>query len=330
MRNFSVVLLIALCVASFAGKASAEWSGPESVVSGKWGDGPNDFGFVSSDSAEGFPEKFFVDESNSIVISDQYNKRIKIYKNGATISCFGPKSIDLGKHRSVWPRDNFGVIDGVIVADGYGKVQVYSYDGSLYSEFYYPEFNFYGLSVDGNIIMYSSAGKIFKKYSVDSEFIDEYKNMGSAKGSNYSEIYRYGKRFLCFNKNGIEATIAYSKHNLGSALDNQGNIYLYSYAIDHDRTGDVPITVWYVDKFDAHGNELSHFVMPSSRYEPIPENEEDSPGHKQKVIEEFGSPVIAPDGSIYCWKRTPSTYSILKWTWLENSAGSQGAPNAHQ
>lgn len=30
---------------------------------------------------------------------------------------------------------------------------------------------------------------------------------------------------------------------------------------------------------------------------------------------EYGDPVIGPDGSVYSWKRTPTNYKILKWTW---------------
>jgi hypothetical protein len=33
---------------------------------------------------------------------------------------------------------------------------------------------------------------------------------------------------------------------------------------------------------------------------------------------EYGKPVIAPNGDIYTWKRTPDAYSILKWTWVND------------
>ena len=35
-------------------------------------------------------------------------------------------------------------------------------------------------------------------------------------------------------------------------------------------------------------------------------------------IAEYGSPVIAPNGDVYAWKRTPTNYSILKWTWVDD------------
>ena len=32
----------------------------------------------------------------------------------------------------------------------------------------------------------------------------------------------------------------------------------------------------------------------------------------------YGKPFIAPSGSVYVWKRTDDSYSILKWTWQDD------------
>ena len=39
----------------------------------------------------------------------------------------------------------------------------------------------------------------------------------------------------------------------------------------------------------------------------------------RQLIAEYGEPVVAPNGDIYTWKRTPDIYSIIKWAWLENN-----------
>ena len=35
-------------------------------------------------------------------------------------------------------------------------------------------------------------------------------------------------------------------------------------------------------------------------------------------MEEYGPPVISPNGDVYTWKRTPDKYSILKWQWQDD------------
>lgn len=39
---------------------------------------------------------------------------------------------------------------------------------------------------------------------------------------------------------------------------------------------------------------------------------------------EYGKPIFAPNGDIYAWKRTPDTYSILKWAWVDDPNVSSG------
>jgi len=48
------------------------------------------------------------------------------------------------------------------------------------------------------------------------------------------------------------------------------------------------------------------------------------------VLEEYGSPIIAPNGDIYAWKRTPDKYSILKWTWVDDPNIPTGPGPHHQ
>ena len=35
-------------------------------------------------------------------------------------------------------------------------------------------------------------------------------------------------------------------------------------------------------------------------------------------VVEYGSPILAPNGDVYTWKRTPDKYSIIKWTWKDD------------
>jgi hypothetical protein len=61
-------------------------------------------------------------------------------------------------------------------------------------------------------------------------------------------------------------------------------------------------------------------MMPVSEYESLTPEQEDMPvSISNKVRNEYGPPVIGPDGSVYAYKRTPDTYSILKWTWVDDA-----------
>ncbi|MBM4137856.1 MAG: hypothetical protein FJ241_13665 [Nitrospira sp.] len=86
----------------------------------------------------------------------------------------------------------------------------------------------------------------------------------------------------------------------GYVRDMNGNLYC---------TGDKEV-IRYNDK----GEEVAKLTMPEDKKEETPAKD---PGVEPtiKVIEEYGSPVIAPNGDVYTWKRTPEKFYIIKWTW---------------
>lgn len=87
------------------------------------------------------------------------------------------------------------------------------------------------------------------------------------------------------------------------------------------------ITGKLVKKFNECGKELGTLALPADQSSVV------SPGGlgSDKVtalIEEYGQPVIAPNGDVYTWKRTPDTYSILKWTWVDDPNAPTNVPDA--
>jgi hypothetical protein len=80
-----------------------------------------------------------------------------------------------------------------------------------------------------------------------------------------------------------------------------------------------------VHKFDKCSRKLGYLDLPEDdiRYEDTGIG--DAPTTHVTVIEEYGPPVIGPDGSVYSWKRTPDTYSILKWTWVDDPSDPKSA-----
>lgn len=69
-------------------------------------------------------------------------------------------------------------------------------------------------------------------------------------------------------------------------------------------------------RYTSCGKELAVLTMPEKNVKEISRGPAVEP--KVKVLEEYGSPVIAPNGDVYTWKRTPDKYSILKWTWKDD------------
>ena len=70
-------------------------------------------------------------------------------------------------------------------------------------------------------------------------------------------------------------------------------------------------------KYSVCGKELGVVGIPEDQRRII------KPGgggfeEQSELIEQYGQPVIAPNGDVYTWKRTPDKYSILKWTWVDD------------
>ena len=69
-------------------------------------------------------------------------------------------------------------------------------------------------------------------------------------------------------------------------------------------------------KFNKCGRMIGAALMPDDQIE-----EHYPPGGGEPwvtVHAEYGRPVVAPNGDVYTWKRTESSYSILKWTWQDD------------
>ena len=70
-------------------------------------------------------------------------------------------------------------------------------------------------------------------------------------------------------------------------------------------------------RFNDCGREITRLSMPVKK---IVKGESQGEGTEPRitVLEEYGSPVLAPNGDVYTWKRTPDKYSIVKWTWVDD------------
>ena len=71
-----------------------------------------------------------------------------------------------------------------------------------------------------------------------------------------------------------------------------------------------------VEKFSPCGKLLGRLDMPEAKAFAG----DKIPGEEQYVFihDEYGAPVVDVNGNVYTWKRTPTKYSILKWTWVDD------------
>jgi hypothetical protein len=72
------------------------------------------------------------------------------------------------------------------------------------------------------------------------------------------------------------------------------------------------------------GKELARLTMPNNNIQTEDHGEQIAP--TVTVLEGYGSPVVAPNGDVYTWKRTPDKYSIVKWTWVDDPGSNDDCP----
>ncbi len=84
----------------------------------------------------------------------------------------------------------------------------------------------------------------------------------------------------------------------------------YVYGVNDD-------SLW---KFDQCGKQVGELLMPENQTETVTSKT----GKSLAIPVEYGQPVIAPSGDVYTWKKTAFKYSIVKWTWQDDSTVPSG------
>lgn len=287
--------------------AWAVWSGPVEIVTGEWGSREDQFGFRERYNKAEFPRQFLVDGEGNIVIADSANKRAKVYSGkGKLRGIIKPQTgyEDL----ETWPTAALGVWDGKVFVDAGEHFQYYGYDGKLKSEFKVPDGRFRKLLDDGSIIvvMFGKSWE-FRRYSHAGALLQTYQNKPLVLG-NVEEISEDKSNV---NEGWTRITYPDATYNLvetGSTFrdyrrDRKGNLYLL----------DNPLA-----RFDSCGNPAGTLQLPQSQYEEIRPATAPSGGIMEAVAE-YSLPVVDSGGNVYVGKRTRTSYSILKWTWEEES-----------
>jgi hypothetical protein len=203
----------------------------------------------------------------------------------------------------------------IVVSDQINKKQLaYSLDGSLIKEVKWiekgkgggqtsydiPEYSFgpiVGYSANGNI--YTSSGEKYYLVSPNGQLLNTYAERPLELGE-VKEKYLGPGRYKVTVKYPDKTWEIIGKGAFPKYIrDLNGNLY---------GVGDTQVV-----RYDDEGKELARLTMPEGKQEEM----EIGPGFEPiiNVIEEFGSPTVAPSGDVYTWKRTPDRYYIIKWVW---------------
>ncbi len=283
---------------SFLGSmAIAAWQGPAEVIIGTWGSNDDQFGIEYGDTHDIFPGSFDVSIEGYIVISDGVNGRFKLFNlNGQLLRNITPP-VENPKGWVIKPKfvnSNIFLIVGkmfffsltgevVTTIDAPGKISFNwgNYNGKLYVEQTGPLYQW---------LVYSPTGQLLQTYTSKPLELGVIKERKLAPGQ-YKVTVKYpDKEWVIIGKGACPQYVR----------DTNGNLYC---------VGDIGVI-----RYDDKGNETASLMMPKKKIEEIPAKD---PGVEPmiKVIEGYGSPVVAPNGDVYTWKRTPDKYYIIKWTW---------------
>lgn len=294
MRRYFVAILFCFI---FTGSALAGWKKPIEVLSGTWGDKERQFGLKIEYIKVDLPV-FVVNGKGEIIVGDVINKRIKVYDSaGKLIKIFGPQ-LDIPP--SYWPTKKIGTYNNCIFVEWGKRYQSYNYDGKVESQFKLKGSRFESLMPDGTIILFDLTERIYKKYSPTGQLLETYKEKPLELGE-VKERRSGSKRYKVTIKYLDKEWVVISK---GACSRYVRDLNCNLYCPGHRQ----------VIKYDEDGNEAARLTMPERIAEETPARD---PGVEAiiKVIEEYGPPVVSPNGDVYAWKRTPDTYSIVKWTW---------------
>ena len=291
-----VALLALIC--SMSVPLYAAWEGPTEIISGGWGNGDTQFGIEYGDTHDLFPG--FIDVSNDahIVISDGINGRFKLYsQSGQLLSNIVPP-LDNPKDWVIRPK--FVDSNIVIITK---KYFFFSVAGSLIATVDTPGgISFWDTLNDRLYIQLKAPSNQWLSYSPTGQLIKtsttrplELGTVTSAKLSEASYKITMTYPDIVY---GLSADRIFMRY----VRDTKGFVY-----------GVNAGGAW---RFNKCGKLTGTVLMPSAQINKIPRGSGVEP--IVNVNAEYGEPVVAPNGDVYTWKRTPDNYSILKWTWVDD------------
>ncbi len=306
-----IILIIILLILTLSSQSHAGFVGPTEVLSATYGSGNGQVGLREGDSGDEFPWRIAVSPTGRIALCDEANDRVVLYKSDGTFE------------RSINILSTGVVFDSSDALYFKAKFRKFSQDGTMAFE---KDAGYHEIfSTDNSIIGYDKDKKTYSLYSPTGQLI---------KASAERPLELGKVKSMKENSDGTSSTVVEfndTTYNIRAprlleyfSRDISGGFY------GAIKTGPGGQQFYRIYKYNRCGKEIGSVnLLPSI----IEENSEiGRPTPEINVVEEYGKPIIAPNGDVYTWKRTPTTYSILKWTWVDdpNMPTGPDAPTENQ
>jgi hypothetical protein len=274
----------------------AGWSEPELIISGSWGKGDGQFDKAEYDTDYNLPDIASILPDGTVLIHDTVNWKMMVFKeNGELLKEVFWQMIVNPKGEKVMHLPEYWII-GV---DRYTK--------------------------DGNIIIGSR--NTAKLLSPSGELLVTYDTNPLEMGIIRKTLYGVdgsSQHTVEYEDNTYNVTSAVAVAPESFVRDAQGYLYAAGKTKENSISDKLRHRVF---RFDLCGRILGFLDLPEDNIEEIDLGGEAYQGEYRYVYHaQYGPPVIGPGGSIYAWKRTPDTYSILKWDWVDDPSDPQGGP----
>jgi len=316
------ILLILILSLNCRVDAIAAWIGPSTPVQGAWGTGVTEFGYSKGEVKDSFPDEFHVLSDGRIAIYD-ITDRLKIFdKSGVFVKAIdklGYGLFELGANKFIiakWGQEktnNFSESIGV-----YDLAQEKWLWVDRERWFSYAPQMVVSVADDSSffIIWFATIGY---KYSAEGKLLETFTkkplefglNLSEQKLSdgNYQTVIKFNDvTYSCKTPTSLDP------RSRSFARDQAG--YLYGIAKVGALKKNSHTRIYKINKC---GSVVATLDFPPNRNHGIVIRDPLPATDIVTVDEEYGQPVITPNGDVYTWKRTPDKYSILKWTWVDDA-----------
>ena len=258
--------------------AQAMWQGPTEVLSGDWGDTDTQFGIRYEDFGDVFPKDIIILANGDIWIPDGLVNERLKLYDGA------------GSLKSIIALDN-----ATRTFPAYwfiGKLAAVNSDGTVYMSRYMGKDQY---------ALYSPTGQLIKTQSTRPPELGVIKSVFEHSDRSGTTVIQYPD--AAYNIKSPRLLEFFAR-------DTKGGFYGVI------KTGSGKQEHYRVYKYNVCSKPIASVdLLPNIIEETI---EASRPTPLVDVVEEYGKPVIGPNGDIYTWKRTPDKYFIIKWTWVDD------------
>lgn len=320
MTKYAKYLILIFCVLASM-QCNAGWIGPVKVLSGDFGGGADQFGMEQGDTSNSYAELDDVSSSGNILIADQINHRIKVYKpDGSLLTIINSPAKDpsgWGIEASFVGENIFANVDNYylysingtqISWDEAAGVEdsgaILAKDGDLYIEETSPEHKW---------LIYSSNGKLLKTDN----------NRPSELGTLNDNVFYYQGIKLYRIINSYPNAKYISVNSSGACfasdylVDSSGHLYCQ---LDNG-----------ISRYNVCGKIIGDFNLPQPQeYAPEPSSIAAAAGIEniRDVALAYHDLHLAPNGDLYASQVTGTTYSVVKWTWQDSPYEAKDGPDA--